>query len=136
MNIPHELPQFLYETSTWQDLRTNRASYAEAFFHHLVEIAEPAQVAFNDLMSSFDGLPIGIECRHISRNAWAFVSLDMIETGQWRCTYFDETSFSGHMCYATMESAVEEMIQSGYRIIDTGALDRRASTVEWQRGLL
>lgn len=100
-----------------------------------LELARPKQLAYQHVMATCQGNPVGVECRAASRPAWAFVLPEVRKSGQFRVQYFDENGFSGDSAFNTLEDAVEEMVGNGFRIIDAGALDRTAATVRWERGV-
>ncbi|WP_241023823.1 hypothetical protein [Burkholderia sp. Ac-20365] len=99
-------------------------------------IAAPVQIAYQRLMSTYAGSPVGIECRLGDRRQWCFIVEEMSSAeDKWRIQFFDEDGFVGHGCEKTLEKAVERIVQEGYRTIDPGALDRIASTPRWARGV-
>ena len=105
------------------------------FAQVLRESARPAQIAYQKIMGRHEGNPVGVECRAVKREAWAFVLADVSCPGRFRIQYFDLDWFSGHYVHKTLEEAVEDMVTSGYRQIDTGALDRVAATERWALGV-
>jgi hypothetical protein len=125
----------IFRTSAWARLVTDRRDLDPGFRAHLIEFAIPQQLAYRRLMRRFNGEPIGVECVTTSGDRWAFVLPDVSRPEKWRIQYFDESGFSGHGSYDTLVDAVEDMIQSGYRKIDAGALDRLALTVRWAQGV-
>lgn len=125
-----------YQTTHWQRIRNPDLTRDPGFARHLREIARPKQIAFQRLMSAYDGEPIGAECKARTREAWAFVVPDMSGSEYaFRVQYFDEDGFSGHDCHASLVKAVEDMLGQGYLTLDAGALDRCASTVRWALGV-
>ncbi|WP_168788852.1 hypothetical protein [Paraburkholderia aromaticivorans] len=125
----------IYRTSSWERLVTDRREIDPAFRRHLIEAAMPQQLAYRRLMRRFNGEPIGVECSTSSQDRWAFVLPDVSREGKWRIQYFDESGFSGHGSYDSLVDAVQDMIRSGYRELDAGALDRLGSTVRWDQGV-
>jgi hypothetical protein len=125
----------IFRTTTWQRLAFDDRDLDQGFRQHLIECAKPSQLAYRKLMRRFDGNPVGVECVTKEGDRWAFVLPDLSCDGKWRIQYFDEGGFSAHSCFGSLEEAVEDMIQSGYREIDAGALDRVASTDRWALGV-
>lgn len=75
-------------------------------------------------MAEYDGHPVGIECRMKDRESWAFVLTDASGARPWRIQQFDMDGFVGHLCFDSLEEAVEDMLHMEYRVTDPGALDR------------
>ncbi|GMG94665.1 hypothetical protein Cmtc_58850 [Cupriavidus sp. TKC] len=124
-----------YRTRSWMRVCGEDRDLDPGFAEHLRDAARPAQIAYQKLMGRHAGVPIGIECRSVSRDAWAFVLPDASSPCHFRVQYFDLDGFSGHAAHDTMLAAVEEMMGLGYRRIDSGALDRVASTARWALGV-
>ena len=125
-----------YVSASWA--RVSKAScrgLLEDFSRHLREVARPLQIAYQQLMAAFDGKPIGVECRMKDRQSWAFVLPHASGERAWRIQQFDMDGFVGHLCFDSLEEAVEEMLRMGYCMADRGALDRIASTGRWTRGV-
>ena len=97
--------------------------------------ARPVQIAYQRVMSTFGGLPIGVELKHRSLEAWAFVLPDAAGAKAWRVQYFDLDGFQTHTAMDGFADAIEEIIVNGYRIPDVGALDRASDTPRWARGM-
>lgn len=124
-----------WRTTHWQHVRERELEIEDPeFARHLREQARDAQIAFVRLMSRYDGMPLGIECKSGTREAWAFVLPDASGEASHRIQYFDARGFSGHFCSDGLVKAIETMIAEGYRIMDPGALDRAGSTAEWADG--
>lgn len=100
----------------------------------LMEVALPIQQAYAEIMLRHNGCPIGIEHRHKSREAWAFVLPDASVPGKYRVQYFDEHGFFSHDTHDTIEDVVEEMVRSGYSLEEMGALNRLSKTETWRKG--
>jgi hypothetical protein len=125
--------QLRFQTRQWQRVRDKNFEQGHAFGKHLREIARPTQIAFQRLMASHQGEPIGVECRARTRDAWAFVMHEVSSPEYaYRLQYFDLHGFCGHSCYHSLTEAVESMLGEGYQTIDAGALDRCASTDQWK----
>ncbi|WP_321907981.1 hypothetical protein [Burkholderia cepacia] len=99
------------------------------------EGARATQIAYQVIMSRYNGEPIGIECRRSDRDSWAFVLPEASGGLRWRIQQFDRDSFVGHLCFDSVPEAVEAMLDMGYRTIDEGALDKVASTDRWALGV-
>lgn len=91
------------------------------FARHLRDLARGDQIAYVRLMREFDGDPVGIECRHRERAAWAFVLPNVSSDEAWRTQYFDADGFSRHACFNTVLEAVQAMVTEGYATADKGA---------------
>ncbi|AJW47577.1 hypothetical protein DEE91_23770 [Ralstonia pickettii] len=124
-----------YRTRGWARICDKAAELDPKFAQVLRESARPAQIAYQKIMGRHEGNPVGVECRAVKREAWAFVLADVSCPGRFRIQYFDLDGFSGHYVHKTLEEAVEDMVTSGYRQIDTGALDRVAATERWALGV-
>ncbi|VVE17514.1 MULTISPECIES: hypothetical protein [Pandoraea] len=124
-----------YRTRAWERVRVAHRRVSPAFARILREGARPNQIAYQSLMAQYGGEPVGIECRNSNREAWAFVLPEASGDQPWRIQQFDQDSFIGHMCFDTIEEAVEEMLRMGYRRVDVGALDRVAATDRWALGV-
>lgn len=96
--------------------------------------ARPVQIAYQRIMSAFAGQPIGVELKHRSREAWAFVLPDAAGDKAWRIQYFDLDGFQTHTPRDDLADAIEDIIVNGYRMLDVGALDREVGTERWIRG--
>lgn len=126
-----------FQTSHWAQITAEGRTLDADFKAHLVQVALPHQAAFSRLMEAYNGEPVGIECRHESREVWAFTSPSVItptSKQEWRVQTFDVNGFIGHECYNTMIEAVEAMTRD-YPQADPGALDRCATTKKWAIGL-
>lgn len=66
---------------------------------------------------------------------WNMILRDASEEGKWRIQEFDSRGFSGHVCFATKELAIEEAASNGYSDRDDMALDRIQNTPSFQRGM-
>jgi hypothetical protein len=107
----------------------------DPFVKHLYETAEVCDVPFSAIMAKYEGNPSGVEYRQEDGQRWAFVLPDASEPGRFRVQYFDEKGFSGHYAHNDLVSAVEDMVRSGYRVEDIGALDRLSTTNLWAAGI-
>lgn len=123
-----------YVSSHWARIRARDAALDPGFAKHLREISRPTQIAYQILMSRYDGNPMGIECKSDSREGWAVVLPNLTDEGPVKVQYFDADGFSGHYCQSSMTKAVEQMISEGYRTIDEGILDRLVATERWSLG--
>lgn len=123
-----------YRTRGWARICDKAAELDPKFAQVLRESARPAQIAYQKIMGRHEGNPVGVECRAVKREAWAFVLADASCPGRFRIQYFDLDGFSGHHVHKTVEEAIEDMVTSGYRQIDIGALDRVAATDRWALG--
>ncbi|MEM5371885.1 hypothetical protein V4C53_38510 [Paraburkholderia azotifigens] len=125
-----------YRSRSWENVRRACMKGLPAdFARHLREVARPLQIAYHRLMSTFDGHPAGIECRIADRDSWAFVLPDSSGVKAWRIQQFDQDGFVGHLCFDSIEEAVEDMLRMGYCVTDPGALDRVGSTNRWAVGV-
>jgi hypothetical protein len=133
MNIIHR-PAKRYLSRSWEQVRSDRDIPAD-FARHLRDISRPLQIAYQRLMAAYDGHPVGIECRMKDRESWAFVLPEASSAKPWRVQYFDQDGFVGHLCFDSVEEAVEDMLRTGYNVTEPGALDRVASTARWAMGV-
>lgn len=127
-----------WTTSYWAQITADGRDLDPAFARHLRDIARPSQVAFTKLMRLGNGDPTGIEMRSSSRQSWSVVLPEPNATSQkpaWRVLNFDAKGFVGHNVYPCPIKAAEEMVQSGYDVIDKGALDACSQTESWAKGL-
>ena len=132
-NIPHIRR---YRSRSWEQVRANSGrDIPDEFARHLREVVRPLQIAYQRLMSAYDGHPAGVECRLTNRDSWAFVLPDTSAAKAWRIQQFDQDGFVGHLCFDTFEEAVEDMLRMGYCVPDAGALDRIGSTDRWAIGV-
>jgi hypothetical protein len=128
-----------YISSTWKRIIENNDKLSDkndGFAKHLREIARPIQIAYQRLMAFSNGNPIGVECKSPDSNRWGFI-LPEVSSNEYtfRVQNFDEHGFSGHMCYESLDKAINALISDGYRVIDSGALDRTSTTKEWSMGV-
>ncbi|MEC4720414.1 hypothetical protein RY831_14725 [Noviherbaspirillum sp. CPCC 100848] len=107
----------------------------DPFVRHLYETAESCDNPFSQIMGEYAGNPVGIEFRQSDGERWAFVLPDASEPGRFRVQYFDSRGFSGHFTHNDLVAAVEDMVRSGYRVKDIGALDRLSETRQWAAGI-
>lgn len=125
-----------YRTTSWERARTaTLRGRPDDFAKFLRKLARPTQVAFQRLMSAYNGEPIGIELKSKDRDAWAFIVANMSGNEAWRIVLFDLDGFFSHSCYNEFVEAVERMLQDGYVTVDGGALDRVAATARWAMGV-
>ncbi|APA90629.1 hypothetical protein BJG93_32750 (plasmid) [Paraburkholderia sprentiae WSM5005] len=124
-----------YRSSSWESVCAASAAVPAEFARHLRDNARPLQIAYQRLMALYDGQPVCIECRMEDRESWAFVLPDASGAKSWRIQQFDPDGFVGHLCFDSLDGAVEDMLQMGYRVIDPGALDRIGSTARWALGV-
>ncbi|BFG80864.1 hypothetical protein PTKU46_88980 [Paraburkholderia terrae] len=125
-----------YRSRAWEHVRaSSNRDIHDDFARHLRELVRPLQIAYQRLMSAYGGQPAGVECRLTNRDAWAFVLPDASDEMAWRIQQFDQDGFIGHLCFDTLEEAVEDMLRMGYTVPDAGALDRIGSTDRWAIGV-
>jgi len=125
-----------YRSAGWLDVLTGLSrSDNPNFARMLKQSAYPVQKAYRQLMETYGGEPLFVECRSTTRQQWAFVADEIGVPGEFRVQYFDEDGFTGHLVYKTVEEAVESMLLERYRIVEPGALDRIAATARWARGV-
>ena len=124
-----------FRCSSWERVRTASDRVPANFARHLRDSARPLQVAYQRLMSTYDGHPVGVECRMKDRDSWAFALPDASGSKPWRIQQFDLDGFIGHLCFDTLNEAIEDMLRMDYRVTDPGALDRVGSTTRWARGV-
>jgi len=135
MKSTHHSPR-RYVSASWARVSTaSTRDLPRDFARHLRDVARPLQIAYQRLMSAFDGRPTGVECRMKDRDSWAFVLPDASGAKGWRVQQFDLDGFVGHLCFDSVEEAVEDMLRMGYTVTECGALDRIASTSRWTRGV-
>jgi hypothetical protein len=123
-----------YRSSSWEHVCAASNGIPADFARLLRDEARPLQIAYQRLMSSYDGHPAGIECRLKGRESWAFALPDVSGAKSWRVQQFDRDGFIGHLCF-DLNAAVEDMLRMGYLVTDPGALDRVGSTARWARGI-
>lgn len=137
-NSPAKTPK-RYRTRQWEHARAVLLELTDyrtsEFAKHVREGARATQIAYQKLMSRYDGNPLGVECRMKDRDSWAFVLPNVSGDKPLRIQQFDLNGFIGHLCFDTIAEAVEEMLRMGYRTLDSGALDRIAATDQWALGI-
>jgi hypothetical protein len=127
-----------WKTDYWNRLTSDSRDLDPAFARHLREIARPIQIAFTKLMRASNGDPVGFEVKSNTRQAWKVILPEPLPAGAtplWRVLAFDADGFSGHSVHKTVQSAAEDMLQSGFAELDVGALSRCATSEQWSRGL-
>lgn len=129
-----QLRDLPYKTPYLTRLLEERASLEDDFHQHLLQIATPRALSYNEIMVRFNGDPSGVEFTQKDRQQWAFVLPDASEPGRHRVQYFDERSFFSHHPYDTVAEAVLAMVEEGYVNEDQGALDRVSVTETWRKG--
>lgn len=129
-----QLRALQYKTSCLERLLEERCDLEDDFHQHLLALAIPNAVVYNDIMQRFEGDPSGVEFKSKSGTQWAFVLPDASEPGRHRIQYFDERSFFSHHSYSIVADAVKAMISEGYCEEDAGALDRNQTTETWRKG--
>lgn len=105
------------------------------FLSEMKEHQLAIQKTYGYLMKHHQGEPLGIECKSLSSDRWAFVIKNVEAESTFRVVYFDESGFSGHMIYQNMAKALGEMLSEGFTQVDHGALDKTAATQKWQTGM-
>ncbi|WP_236027663.1 hypothetical protein [Burkholderia aenigmatica] len=124
-----------FRTRAWKYARESGGRVSCQFARIIREGARATQIAYQAIMSRYNGEPIGIECRQSDRDSWAFVLPEASGGLPWRIQQFDRDGFVGHLCFDSVPEAVEAMLDMGYRTIDEGALDQVASTDRWALGV-
>ncbi|MGF6440257.1 hypothetical protein [Paraburkholderia youngii] len=124
-----------FRSKKWQSALAVKGDRHSEFARRARFYARPVQIAYQRIMSAFGGEPIGVELKHRSCDAWAFVLPDAAGDKAWRIQYFDQDGFGTHTPKDEIADAVEEIIANGYRVLDLGALDREAGTKRWVRGM-
>jgi hypothetical protein len=124
-----------FRCASWVRVCTASRRVPADFARHLRDSARPLQIAYQRLMSTFDGHPAGVECRMTDRDSWAFALPDASGSKAWRLQQFDLDGFIGHLCFDSLNEAIEDMLRMGYRLPEPGALDRIGSTARWARGV-
>ncbi len=128
----------LYMTKNWSACKHRSTPPTPEMVEHdrwIRSLQRPNQIAFVQIMVRHDGNPSGIEFRHHSdAERWSFVLPDASTAG-YRAQFFDTHGFSGHTHFETVEQAVDEMVQRGFRIEDVGALDRVSQNPPWAQGM-
>jgi hypothetical protein len=123
-----------YQTKYWSSLKTEYGDIDPAFAKHLRQYERRKQIAFQLLMNTNDGMPIGIEYKKADYPQWAFILPDASGDAEWRIQTFDEDGMIGHNVFHTLAEAAEEL-SSSYGVLDLGALDRLAATPRWANGI-
>lgn len=77
----------------------------------------------------------GFTLRNAAGDSWAILLSDATNPGMFRYQTFRANGFYGHSTHETLESAVEDAFQCGYRFEDPGALDRLYQTETWRKGM-
>lgn len=132
-----EAKDFTYQTSFLKTLlkeERNLNPVDNEFEAHLLKIAYPKAVLFNDTMNKYNGKPIGVEFQYGKDNRYAFAVPDASEPGKYRVSYFDDRGFSSHQTFNTIEESFEEMIKSGYRTEAKGKLSELSKKPEFEIG--
>lgn len=124
-----------FRTRAWERVRVAHLRVEPNFARILREGARCMQIAYQRIMAQYGGKPVGVECRMKGRDSWAFVLPEASGEKPWRIQQFDRDSFIGHLCFDSVEEAVEEMLRMGYQTVDVGALDRVAATDRWALGV-
>lgn len=128
-------PMRTFMTPYWRRAKERSEDIPPAFARHLRDLARSEQIAYVRLMREFDGNPVGVECRHKEREAWAFVLPNVSSEEAWRVQYLDIDGFSRHACFNTLLEAVQTMVSEGYATVDKGALDHLSVTDRWNKGV-
>lgn len=124
-----------YRTTQWQRIRDEKRTMNPCFSKHLREIGRRRQIAFQRLMASTEGNPVWVEFKKVDQGQWAFILPDLEGTYAFRVQSFDQDGFIGHTCYRSLQEAAEELVASGYCVMDRGALSRESHTVRWAIGV-
>lgn len=124
-----------FRTRAWEYARESDGRVSCKFARVIRDGARASQIAYQRIMSRYNGEPVGIECKRSDRDSWAFVLPEASGGLPWRIQQFDRDSFVGHLCFDSVPEAVEAMLDMGYRTIDEGALDQVASTDRWALGI-
>lgn len=95
----------------------------------------PKAIAFDQIMRSTRGCPVGVEIKHEALDRWIFLSPSLgVDEAPWRVNTFGCDGFHGHSHRASVEEALAEAVSDGFRILDVGALDRVETTEAFRRG--
>ena len=71
-----QLRALQYKTSCLELLLEERCDLEDDFHQHLLALAIPNAVVYNDIMQRFEGDPSGVEFKSKSGTQWAFVLPD------------------------------------------------------------
>ncbi|WP_137887474.1 hypothetical protein [Pseudomonas sp. 2FE] len=118
----------------WQEMKET----GEGLAFMADEIIEEIQGKISSLEYLLGQLAIhgtGLTLKDSKRDAWGIVLPDASQAGRYRWQAFQRDGFTGHCTHDTPELCVGDMLDDGYTMVDLGALDRLATTVEWQRGM-
>ncbi|MEM5440084.1 hypothetical protein [Paraburkholderia diazotrophica] len=124
MNSIHRSTIKRYRSSAWETVCAASDDIPADFARLLRDEVRPLQIAYQRLMSSYDGHPAGIECRMNGRESWAFALPDASGAKEWRVQQFDQDGFIGHMCFDSLPEAVAASVQP---LAGRGVFDVRPS---------
>lgn len=97
------------------------------------------RIIVNERRATLDALreklAVGLILANTARDSWALFLHDFSAPSKFRYQTFDAKGFLGHMIHNTLNEALEDAFQTGYRIPDEGALDRVACTEAWTVGM-
>ena len=96
--------------------------------------AFPKAQIFCSIMDSYQGSPVGIEFAAKDNARFAFVVPDNSGNGRYRVQMFDKNGFSSHSTESSMVDAVEEMVNSGFRVEAKGKLAELQATRDFHAG--
>lgn len=102
------------------------------YARYLRQCTRRQQIAYVRLMQASKGYPVGVECRHYEMERWGFVLPSVSSKEPWRIQMFDRFAFAGHICYSTLDEAIENLVRMGFHIPDAGALNRASTTRSWE----
>lgn len=84
-----------------------------------------------DLMAQNDGDLCGVTLKNIYRDQYAILLPDASVKGKFRASFFDEFGFSNHITRDNYDAVIDEVLQDGYNVLATGALDEVAKSPKW-----
>jgi len=91
-------------------------------------------ISLEKLMADFTHYGLGLTLKHHARDAWGVLTEDASDRGRYRWTQFQRDGFTVHCTHDTAEYCLGDMVDEGYTVLDSGALDRLCGKPEWQRG--
>lgn len=81
-------------------------------------------------------LELGMTLKNTNNDGWVLLLEDASSPNHFRYQCFDALGFASHHTFNTLEEALTEAFNSGYRYKDdSNVLDRLSKTNEWNRGM-
>lgn len=130
---PSTLDRLRKSLADWQETKESGEGFA-CLADEMIESIQGKIITLETVVGLFAVVGLGLILKHHNRDAWGVLTEDASAPGRYRWTQFQRDGFTGHCTHASPELCLGDMVDDGYSVLDSGALDRLYGTAEWLRG--